>query len=194
MPDATLKDCEPMQKQHWPIRRLKPQDIAPGWLDGFVRRQLVDLVYRAAPGGGRLALAEPFVDDWSNEERRGLCRELARIAARGLVLEARLQGRLAGFAAIAPERLGPEGDYLQLTELQVARSWRGRGLGRALLQACAAGGRELGAGRLYVSSHSAIETVAFYERCGCEPACWLHPAQLEREPFDWQMELNLARD
>ncbi|KMN35204.1 hypothetical protein VI26_12930 [Chromobacterium sp. LK1] len=175
----------------WPIHRLSPRDISAGWLDAFQRRQDVQLVYRASAAGKR-SVAEPFIDDWSSAERRELARELARIAADGAVLAVEIDGILAGFAAIDPQALGPDGGYRQLKELQVDRRWRGQGLGRALLAASAAAGRELGADALYISSHSAVETVAFYEACGCVPARWLHAPQLALEPFDWQMELALS--
>ncbi|WP_337883366.1 GNAT family N-acetyltransferase [Chromobacterium haemolyticum] len=174
-----------------PIRRLSPHDISPNWLDAFQRRQDVRMVYRAG-ADGRQSVAEPFIDDWSPTERRELALELARIAAAGVVLALEIDGHLAGFAAIDPQVLGPDGGYRQLKELQVDRHWRGRGLGRALLAACAAAGRELGADALYISSHSAVETVAFYEACGCAPARWLHAPQLALEPFDCQLELVLT--
>ncbi|MEO9455624.1 hypothetical protein [Chromobacterium phragmitis] len=56
----------------WAIRRLNAADIGPDWLDGFQRRQDVTLVYRGAPGDRRIA-TEPFIDDWSADERRALC-------------------------------------------------------------------------------------------------------------------------
>ncbi|WP_052878114.1 GNAT family N-acetyltransferase [Chromobacterium subtsugae] len=176
----------------WSIRRLSAADIGADWLDDFQRRQEVTLVYRGAPGERRI-VAEPFIDDWSADERRALCRELAAMADAGRVWAALEGASLAGFAAISPAPLGPDGEYRQLKELQVDARWRGRGLGRELMRECAAGGRQMGAGRLYISSHSAIETVSFYERCGCAPARWLHGPQIEREPFDWQMEYDLAR-
>lgn len=175
----------------WSILRLSAADIGADWLDGFQRRQDVTLVYRGGPGDRRIA-AEPFIDDWSADERRALCRELAAMAGAGRVWAAMEGESLAGFAAISPEPLGPDGEYRQLKELQVDARWRGRGLGRELMAACVVGGRAMGAGRLYVSSHSAIETVSFYERCGCVPARWLHGPQIELEPFDWQMERDLG--
>ncbi|WP_052729269.1 GNAT family N-acetyltransferase [Chromobacterium vaccinii] len=176
----------------WVIRRLSAADIDERWLADFQRWQEVTLVYRGASGDRRIA-AEPFIDDWSPDERRALCRELAAMAGAGRVWAAMDGESLAGFAAISPEPLGPDGEYRQLKELQVDARWRGRGLGRELMAACVAGGRAMGARRLYISSHSAIETVSFYERCGCAPACWLHGPQIELEPFDWQMEYDLAR-
>ena len=175
----------------WSIRRLRAADIGADWLDDFQRRQEVTLVYRGAPEDRRV-VDEPFIDDWSLDERRALCRELAAMADAGRVWAALEGESLAGFAAIAPEPLGPNGEYRQLQELQVDARWRGRGLGRELMAACVAGGREMGARRLYISSHSAIETVSFYERCGCAPARWRHVPQIELEPFDWQMEFDLA--
>lgn len=181
----------PTPAPHRPIRRLGPTDIPATWLDAFQRRQEVHLVYRAGTDG-RHCVAEPFIDDWSPTERRELARELTRIAAAGAVLALEIDGHLAGFAAIDPQALGPHGGYRQLKELQVDRRWRGQGLGRALLAASAAAGRELGAEALYISSHSAVETVAFYEACGCAPARWLHAPQLALEPFDCQLELALT--
>ncbi|MGC0151948.1 GNAT family N-acetyltransferase [Chromobacterium vaccinii] len=174
----------------WSIRRLGASEIDQDWLADFQRRQQVTLVYRGTSGDRRI-VAEPFIDDWSPDERRELCRELAAMAGDGLVLAVTAAGQLAGFAAVSPQSLGPDGEYLQLKELQVDARWRGRGLGRELMQACIAGARAIGARRLYVSSHSAIETVSFYERCGCVPARWLHSPQVALEPFDWQMERDL---
>ncbi|VEB41574.1 Predicted acetyltransferase [Chromobacterium violaceum] len=174
----------------WSIRRLSARDIDERWLADFQRRQEVTLVYRGAPGDRRVA-AEPFIDDWSPDERRALCRELAAMAGAGRVWAAMEGESLAGFAAISPEPLGPDGEYRQLKELQVDARWRCRGLGRELMRQCMAGGKAMGARRLYISSHSAVETVSFYERCGCVPARWLHGPQLALEPFDWQMERDL---
>ncbi|MEC4272258.1 hypothetical protein VJ923_03670 [Adlercreutzia sp. R25] len=51
--------------------------------------------------------------------------------------------------------------------------------------------RERGAGKLYISAHSAAETQAFYKSMGCVEAEVYSQKHVEDEPFDCQLECVL---
>ena len=56
--------------------------------------------------------------------------------------------------------------------------------------ACA-GARELGASRLYISAHSAQETMAAYRALGCVEAEEINWTLAKKEPCDVQLEYRL---
>ena len=49
----------------------------------------------------------------------------------------------------------------------------------------------VGARKLYISSHSAVESVAFYLAMGCREAEELEPMHVAKEPYDRQLEYVL---
>ncbi len=52
--------------------------------------------------------------------------------------------------------------------------------------------RSVGGGnKLYISSHSAVESQAFYKSMGCTEAKMYNKAHTEKEPFDVQLECVL---
>ena len=55
----------------------------------------------------------------------------------------------------------------------------------------APGQSEKGAGKLYISAHSAVESQAFYKAMGCVEAKEINAAHAEKEPFDCQLEFSL---
>ena len=55
------------------FRLLAAEEIAPSFLDGFERRQEVMLCYRRS-GKGWEVRPDPFLDDWSEEERAAVVR------------------------------------------------------------------------------------------------------------------------
>ena len=59
----------------------------------------------------------------------------------------------------------------------------------AALWAKAQGGK-----KLYISSHSAVETQRFYQAMGCVDAKELLEEHVAREPLDRQLELVLVHD
>ena len=83
---------------------------------------------------------------------------------------------------------GSKGQYRDLTSLHVSRDKRGHGIGRTLFQKAADWARSRGAEKLYISSHSAVETQAFYRAMGCVEAQEYQYAHVEKEPYDCQLE------
>ena len=65
------------------------------------------------------------------------------------------------------------------------------GMGRMLFEHAARWARMDGAKKLYISSHSAQETQAFYAAMGCVDTLWPSPEHVALEPFDCQLEYTL---
>ncbi len=169
-------------------RKLSAEEICPQLWDGFIRRQLVGACWRKIDGAWCVR-DDPFVDDWSPDDIRALAEELKQTAlAGGLVLAAFDGGAMKGFVSVEAEPFGAEGEYLDLTNLHVSEEMRGRGIGTALFSEARAYARERGAKKLYLSAHSAVETIAFYRKLGCVEARIRHQKHIEAEPFDCQLE------
>lgn len=80
---------------------------------------------------------------------------------------------------------------MELTSLHVSSDARRHGMGAVLFLLAADFARNLGVKKLYISSHSAVETQAFYERMGCVEAEEYNEAAVQREPMDCQLEYVL---
>ena len=87
--------------------------------------------------------------------------------------------------------IGGEHRYLDLSSIHVSQDMRGRGIGAELFLAAKAWARNKGAGRLYISAHSAVETQAFYKKMGCAEAEVYNQEHVSREPYDCQLECSL---
>lgn len=133
-----------------------------------------------------------FVDDWGEDERAELVASLRRtVLAGGVVFGALLNGKLKGFSSVAPDLFGNNSEYLDLSNIHVSEDMRGQGIGRELFHLSKEWARAHGAQKLYISAHSAVESQAFYWAMGCVEAQEYHPAHVEREPFDCQLERPL---
>ena len=51
--------------------------------------------------------------------------------------------------------------------------------------------KNMGAGKLYISAHSAVESQAFYHAMGCVEAKVYCQAHVDMEPYDCQLECPL---
>ena len=81
---------------------------------------------------------------------------------------------------------------MDLSSIHVSEELRGSGVGTALFTAAGNWARAKGAGKLYISAHSAVETQAFYRNLGCVDAAVCDPRHVEAEPFDCQLEFALG--
>lgn len=136
-----------------------------------------------------------FIDDWDAEARAGVVRSLRSCAERGgAVLAATERGTVAGFASLEPDLFGPADEYAELTYLHVSAPYRGKGIGRKIIKTVCLAARGLGARRVYVGAHPAVETQAFYKRMGCRLSEYVHEPVWAREPLDLQLELVLDQD
>ena len=172
-------------------RDLKELEINMGLFDSFNRRQVVTDCWRRENGQWVIRHA-PFIDDWSTEDYHVLIECLKdTVTAGGFVQGAFVEGRLKGFVAVLPEIFGGENRYVDLASIHVSQDMRGQGIGTTLILKAKEWARQQGAGKLYISAHSAAESQAFYRIMGCVEAKLYHQKHVEEEPFDCQLELEL---
>ena len=181
-----------MNSTHYPIQSLLESDLTLGCLDAFARRQVVQNVWRKKNGQWAI-VPEPFIDDWDAQERRKIAEQLRQYLAEGGAVFAALgdRGEIVAFSAVSGGRIGPQQEYADLLELHTDNRYRHKGLGRALFLQCAVWAREHGAQKLYISAHSAKETMAAYNRLGCVEALEVNRLLAEKEPCDVQLEYVL---
>lgn len=158
---------------------------------GFIRRQTVTDCWRREAGRW-VVRSDPFTDDWTEADYQTLLDQLRQTCrADGLVYGAFVGGGLKGFVSVERELFGGAQRYMDLTNLHVSADWRGKGVGTALFLAARAWAGARGAGKLYISAHSAVETQRFYRRLGCVEAQVYSQRHVQAEPYDCQLECPL---
>lgn len=172
-------------------RRLGKEELCRDLFAGFIRRQKVVKCWRKENGIWVVRDA-PFTDDWTEDDFQYLATCLTNtVNTDGFVYAAFRDGILKGFTSVEAAFFGGENRYLDLSSLHVSEDLRGRGIGRVLFAAAAAWARQRGARKLYISSHSAVETQAFYRAMGCVEAQEYNQEHVDREPYDCQLEYVL---
>lgn len=157
----------------------------------FVRRQVVTQCWRKE--NGQWVIKDvPFIDDWGEKEYDFLVSCLRNtLRTGGFVYGAFVQGKLKGFVSVEAGLFGGAQRYLDLSSIHVSQDLRGQGIGKALFLAAKEWARQQGAGKLYISAHSAVETQAFYKNMGCAEAEVYNQKHVEKEPCDCQLECRL---
>lgn len=172
-------------------RELTNSELGVELFDHFERKQVVT-DYKRKVDGEWTVLADPFIDDWSDSDYSYLVECLKNtLAGGGVVWGAFVDDELKGFASVERKTFGSEGQYMELTSLHVSSDMRRHGMGAVLFLLAADFARNLGVKKLYISSHSAVETQAFYEHMGCVEAEEYNEAAVQREPMDCQLEYVL---
>lgn len=172
-------------------RNIRAEELTDSLFASFHRHQVVDRCLRRE-NGQWVEKSAPFIDDWSREEIAWLCRCLRRtLAGGGLVFGAFDEGRLKGFVSVEGQPVGSQKQYLDLTSLHVSEDRRRQGIGTRLFEAAKAFARKKNTKKLYLSTHSAIQTQYFYAAMGCTDAKEPQKDHVESEPFDRQMEYRL---
>ena len=133
-----------------------------------------------------------FVDDWNEDDYKLLVSCLKNnVSTGGVLFGAFSDGALKGFASVRGKWLGSKGEYLDLSSIHVSEDMRGKGIGKKMFELVTDWAREQGASKLYISSHSAVESQAFYKAMGCVEAVEYDRVHVEEEPFDCQLEYIL---
>lgn len=172
-------------------RSLSENEICIDLFRNFIRHQVVTKCWRKENNNWIIKDA-PFIDDWKEPEYQILVTCLKHtVQTGGFVYAAFSDGKLKGFASVEPELFGGEHRYLDLSSIHVSEDLRGEGIGAALFLAAKEWAKQKGAGKLYISAHSAVESQAFYKRMGCVEAQLYHKKHVEEEPFDCQLECIL---
>lgn len=172
-------------------KRLAVDEIGQELFCNFIRHQEVTKCWRKVDNTWVIKDA-PFVDDWSDADYQTLVSCLQNtVSTGGFVYGAFCDGMLKGFVSVEPGLFGTKRDYMDLSSIHVSEDMRGQGVGRQLFQAAKDWAREKGAGKLYISAHSAVESQAFYKAMGCVEALEYRQEHVEKEPFDCQLECRL---
>lgn len=157
----------------------------------FYRRQNVTDCWRNIEGVWQIKEC-PFIDDWTVEDYQELINCLHHtIQTKGYVLGAFFDQQLKGFICVESSFFGKNKDYLDLSSLHVSHDMRHLGIGKTLFQSAKKWAKKQGAKKLYISSHSAVETQSFYQAMGCVDAIEINEMHVMREPFDRQLECLL---
>lgn len=160
-------------------------------LDDFERRQSVEHCWRKT-GNGYSLLPVVYTEDWSLSERREMARKILYQLSLGSVAYGAMQdGRIVGFALVINQRFGSENQYVDLAEFYVSAPYRRKGIGKALFRVSCSAAQKIGAQKLYISAHSAEESIAAYKSYGCVLAREINQTLAEKEPCDLQLEFKL---
>ncbi|WP_078378506.1 GNAT family N-acetyltransferase [Sutcliffiella halmapala] len=169
---------------------LKTDDLIDSFLQSFNRYQETKHVY--VYNGRNLTLQqEEFTDEWDEAKKRQIVAHLREtVKSGGAVISARQNGRVIGFSVIEPEFFGEEDAYLELSYLHISADNRGQGIGEQLFKKTLQTAKEIGAIKLYIGAHPAVETQEFYKKMGCIPAKEINRIIYKREPRDIQLEVT----
>ena len=188
---SVMELTESYVKDGMQYRQLCWEELCRELFAGFIRRQNVTKC-RRYENGRWIVKEDPFVDDWSVADYQVLITCLQNtIRTNGFVYAAFCGGILKGFVSVESGLFGGANNYLDLSSIHVSEDMRSRGIGRTLFDAAAEWAKRQGAGKLYISSHSAVETQAFYHAMGCVEAREYNREHVEKEPFDCQLEYIL---
>lgn len=173
-------------------RRLREEEICRKLFGEFHRRQVVKDCWRKDSQGKWCIKEDPFIDDWSERDYEFLVKCLKNtVRTGGYVCGGFLRGQLKGFVSVESRLFGGENRYLDLTSIHVSEDMRGQGMGKALFLAAKKWAGEHGAGKLYISAHSAVESQSFYRAMGCVEAAEYDRRHTEAEPYDCQLECRV---
>lgn len=154
----------------------------------FIRHQVVEDCLRRE-GDCWVVKADPFIDDWSQEDYQFLVQCLKNtLQTGGVVYGAFRDGCLKGFVSVESAFFGSRNQYVDLTSIHVSEDMRRTGIGRELFAAARDWAKRHGAKKLYISAHSAVESQAFYKSMGCVEAEEYKREHVEAEPYDCQLE------
>lgn len=172
-------------------RKLSADELSRELFSYFIRHQVVTKCWRKEDGEWKIKDV-PFIDDWSEENYETLVSCLKNtICTGGFAYGAFSDDKLKGFVSVEPILFGGEQKYLDLSSIHVSEDMRGQGIGKVLFLAAKEWAREKGAKKLYISSHSAVESQAFYRAMGCVEAEVYNRRHVEEEPCDCQLECIL---
>lgn len=172
-------------------RELCLDEISRALFSNFQRKQNVTKCWRKVDGEWHIKDIA-FVDDWTEQEYEELTQYLKNtIVTNGLVTGVFVEGQLKGFASIESTLFGSYNQYMDLSSIHVSQDLRGKGIGKELFQRVKAYAKKHGAQKLYISTHSAVESQSFYRAMGCVEAEEYNKEHVEKEPCDCQLECRL---
>lgn len=135
-----------------------------------------------------------YTETWDFSERREMALKILCAVEKGqAAFGAVADGVTVGFALLGGSLFGRGGQYIDLSEFYVSENFRRQGIGYRLFRKVCCEAKKLGAKRLYISAHSAEESINAYMKYGCSEAVEPDRAHIEKEPFDLQLEYDLSK-
>ncbi len=172
-------------------KKLNEENFTESSLDKFIRRQEVFRCWRKINGKYMLTPVH-YIEDWNLSELRSLAKTIGNGIADGGAAFGAFDGNgPVGFAYLDGMPFGSRKQYLDLAEFYVSAPYRRLGIGRKLFSLICKEAKERGAEKLYISAHSAEESVKAYKSYGCVPAQEINTVLAEKEPCDLQLECVL---
>ena len=113
------------------------------------------------------------------------------ITTGGLVCGAFADGELKGFLSVEGMPIGSDSQYMDLSSIHVSQDMRGQGIGKELFSIAKSFAMKNNVKKLYISSHSSVESQAFYKAMGCIEAKEYNSEHVEKEPYDCQLECEV---
>ena len=171
-------------------RILSREEI--GKLVQIDRTETIENIYCIRDGKLSLKKERWDVKDWSAQERQRRVAVLQKGYDDGDTLFGAFDGpTLVGMSVFEPHPVPSAVGRFNLGGLWVSQKYRGRGIGRTLVQLVIDKAREAGAKTMYVSATPSESTVRFYMSIGFRLAVPVDPSMFEREPEDIHLELLL---
>lgn len=170
---------------------IKADNIKVELFSKFKRYQKVTKCWRKIEGQW-VKKDIAFTEEWGIEEYKILALCLKNtVETGGLVMGAFSDGVLKGFISVEAGLFGKNKEYLDLSSIHVSLDMRGNGVGKELFRLAKKWAKDHGAKKLYISSHSSVESQAFYKAMGCIEAEEYSIKHIEREPCDCQLECKV---
>ena len=160
-------------------------------LDCFVLMQRVTNCWRNVDGAYKLMPVD-YTEDWDLLERKNMAKKIiSALHCGATAIAAVIDNSVIGFALLSDLLFGSSKQYIDLKEFYVSEPYRRNGIGKLLFDKICLDAKRLGAKKLYISAHSAEESIAAYKKYGCVLAEEPDAAHIEKEPFDLQLEYDL---
>ena len=161
-------------------------------LDGFILNQKVTRCWRKVDGFYKLQPVS-YTEEWSLAERRKMADKIINGINNGSAAFAAVtDDTVIGFALLCGGLFGSGSQYTDLAEFYISEPYRRNGIGKKLFEAACCEAKKRGAKKIYISAHSAEESIAAYKKYGCVLAAEPDVAHILKEPFDLQLEYDLS--
>lgn len=173
------------------IVRLNNHNFNENSLNNFILKQCVTNCWRKINGEYKLVPVS-YTDKWNLTDCKKMAQKIvSELNCGSTALAAVLGNSVLGFALLSNFLFGSKKQYIDLTEFYVTEPHRRNGIGKILFEKICLEAKRLGAKKLYISAHSAKESIAAYKKYGCVLAEEPDTAHTDKEPFDLQLEYKL---
>ncbi len=173
------------------IELIENRHIDKKLFKGFVRYQETKQIYFVEDNELKLK-DEYYVEKWNEKSIENIVTILNYyIDNDGIIITAKDEGKLIGFAALNGIKFGTNHQYLNLGFIHVSYDQRRTGIGKVLFGNACAVARNKGVQKLYIGANPAVDTYKFYEAVGCVLASEIVADVYNHEPYDLQLEYIL---